>query len=339
MSTELVSTTTGNEVPLPLVGPSESSLAARQSMADAVVGRGPVLLTSEAGCRPGDVARAIHDGSHATRPFVVIDCASAVAADIDTRLFGTAPRKVPQELETVGPDAAVVAAGHGTLYLEHVDELPASAQRRLARVLRDGEVRIGGSQTASPAPFRLIGATSKDLEAEALEGRFRADLLRRFVSRIAIAPLRQRPQDVPVLLARVSEDAGRADLSITAPAVTILSAMPWPGNVDELTSVFLRILAATAGPVRQEDVLLHLPIQGTFTRPDLTASLREARRQFERDYIAAVLERHHWRMSDAARTLGIERANLYRKTRQLGITRGVRGAAPVSSTDMGGTER
>jgi DNA-binding NtrC family response regulator len=76
---------------------------------------------------------------------------------------------------------------------------------------------------------------------------------------------------------------------------------------------------------------MHLPIQATFARPDLTASLREARRRFERDYIAAVLERHRWRMSEAARTLGIERANLYRKTRQLGITRGSRGDVPVAS--------
>ena len=315
------------DMPLPFVGPSELALAARQALADAAASRAPVLLTGETGCRPAEVARAIHDGSNGASPFITIDCAAAIAADIDTRLFGTPPRRTPQELESVGPDAAVVAAGMGTLYLEHVDELPASAQRRLARVLRDGEVRIGGTHTGSPAAFRLIGSTSKDLEAEALDGRFRTDLLRRFASRIAIPALRQRPQDIPALLERVTQDAGRADVSITAPALTILSAMPWPGNVDELTAVFARILNATEGAIRQEDVLLHLPIQGTFTRPDLTASLREARRQFERDYIAAVLERHHWRMSDAARTLGIERANLYRKTRQLGITRGARGEA------------
>jgi DNA-binding NtrC family response regulator len=151
------------------------------------------------------------------------------------------------------------------------------------------------------------------------------DLLRRFASRVVVPPLRQRPQDIPAILERVAADGGRPEISVTTPALTILSAMPWPGNLEELATVFARILQATNGVVRQEDVLLHLPIQGTFARPDLTASLRDARRQFERDYIAAVLERHQWRMSDAARTLGIERANLYRKTRQLGIARGSRG--------------
>ena len=318
-----------SEVPLALVGMSDAATAARLAMSEAAAGRRPVLLTGETGCRPAGVARALHEAATPASPFITIDCAAAVAADIEHRLFGSGLRRTPQELEMVGAGAAVVAAGSGTLYLEHVDELPASAQRRLARILRDGEVRIDGSRAASAVSFRLVGATSKDLEAEAIEGRFRAELLRRFVARVSLPTLRQRPQDIPSILERLARDAGRAGMTITAPAQTILSAMPWPGNLDELATAFTRILAATGGTVRQEDVLVHLPIQANFTRPDLTASLREARRRFERDYIAAVLEHHHWRMSDAARTLGIERANLYRKTRQLGITRGVRGEAPA----------
>ena len=82
-----------------------------------------------------------------------------------------------------------------------------------------------------------------------------------------------------------------------------------------------KVLAGAGAIVTQEDVLAHVPIESAFSRWDLTASLREARRRFEREYIAAVLERHQWRMSEAARALGIERANLYRKTRQLGIVR------------------
>lgn len=315
-------------VPLPLVGASDAVVAARAAFAEASAGRGSVLVAAESGCRPADVAKALHRVASPARPFVALDCAALVASEIDSRLFGMAPRRATQELESVGPDAAVVAADGGTLYLEQIDELPASAQRRLARVLRDGEVAVGGRTTAA-ATFRLIGATSKDLEEEASEGRFRTELLRRFTARIALPSLRQRPQDVPTLLERLSHDSGRAGVTITTAAQTILSAMPWPGNLDELASVFAHILDATNGTVRQEDVLAHLPIQGTFARPDLTASLREARRQFERDYISAVLERHHWRMSEAARTLGIERANLYRKTRQLGITRAARGEAPA----------
>lgn len=309
------------------MGSSDGATAARQALADAAATRGSVLLTAEAGFRPGVIARALHDLSSAASPFIAIDCSSAVAADIDQQLFGAAARRAPEELEIVGHDAAVVLAGTGTLYLEHVDELPASAQRRLGRVLRDGEVTVAGNHAPSRTYFRLIGATTKDLDAEARDGRFRTELLRRLVCRISVPALRQRPQDIPAVLDRLARDAGRPGLQITTAALTILSAMPWAGNLDELAAVFARILETTTDVVRQEDVLVHLPIQGGFTRPDLTASLRDARRQFERDYIAAVLERHQWRMSEAARTLGIERANLYRKTRQLGIVRGARGDA------------
>ena len=308
---------------LALSGPSESARAAVAALAAPKGRRGPVLLSAEPGCRPADVARALHASSRPGEPFVVVDCASADPGDIERCLFGAAAAaRGSQDLETVGPDAAVVRAGDGTLYVDTIDELPASAQRRLARVLRDAEVRVGDARTPSAAGFRLVGATSKDLEAEAREGRFRSELLRRFGIRLTVPPLRLRAPDMPVILQRLAREAGRPDVVVTAPAVAVLAAMPWPGNIDELAGVFGRILDATDGTVRQEDVLGHLPIQGSFSRPDLTASLREARRRFERDYIAAVLERHQWRMSDAARTLGIERANLYRKTRQLGITRG-----------------
>ena len=307
---------------LPLVGASESVRALAAALSEAAGRRGPVLITAEVGCQPDEVARALHVLSRGALPFVAVDCASADPGDIERRLFGNAASMRANDLESVGSAAAIVEAGSGTLFIDNIDELPASTQRRLARVLRDAEVRIAGARTPSAAPFRLAGATAKDLEVEAREGRFRAELLRRFATRIGVPPLRQRLPDMPLLLQALAARAGRPEVTVTAPALTILSAMPWAGNFDELASVFTRILAGCDGTVQQEDVLGLLPIQGSFVRPDLTASLREALRRFERDYIAAVLEHHQWRMSDAARTLGIERANLYRKTRQLGITRG-----------------
>jgi DNA-binding NtrC family response regulator len=110
----------------------------------------------------------------------------------------------------------------------------------------------------------------------------------------------------------------------TQAAMTVLAAMPWPGNLDELRAMLGRVVRDVQGStIRQEDLLHLLPIVPfagkIHSHP--AVSLREARRRFEREYIAAVLEQHDWRMSDAARTLGIERANLYRKTRQLGIAR------------------
>lgn len=309
--------------PLPVVGTSDAARRAREALTLAEGRRTPVLVLAEPGCRPRTIAEYLHARTRAGSPIVTLDCSAAEPAEIDVRLFGTPPRRLAsQDLEPVGPDAALVAAGAGTLFLDNADELPASAQRRLARVLRDGEARLASRQPSIDLPFRLVASTSKDLETEVRDGRFRPDLLRRFTAcRITLPPLRQRTGDLAEVVDRVVEEMGSAPRSFTQPAITVLSALPWAQNVDELARVLERILEGAGPVVTQEDVLAHAPIDGGFTRFDLTANLREARRRFERDYIAAVLERHQWRMSDAARTLGIERANLYRKTRQLGIVR------------------
>ncbi len=310
-------------LPLPVVGPSDAARRAREALAVAEGRRTPALVLAEPGCRPRALAEYLHAKTRAGSPFVALDCGAAGPSEIDGRLFGILPRRTgSHELESIGADAALVAAGAGTLFLENVDELPASAQRRLARVLRDGEVRLASRQPSIDLRFRLVASTTKDLEAEVRDGRFRQDLFRRFAAcRVALPALRQRAGDLAAIVARLVEEIGTGPRSFTQPAITVLAALPWPQNLDELARVLEKILEHADAVVTQEDVLANAPIDGGFTRFDLTASLREARRRFERDYIAAVLERHQWRMSEAARTLGIERANLYRKTRQLGIVR------------------
>lgn len=295
-------------------------MAARAAFAAAALRRVPLLIGAESGCRPADVARALHARTSASAPFAAIDCGAEDPSEIERRLFGGPVRAGARELETATHDSALVTAAAGTLFLENIDQLPASTQRRLARVLRDAEVRVPRRRKGVVTNFRLIASTGLDLDDEARAGRFRMDLLRRLTTcRIAIPPLRQRTSDIPDIIGAMALDGA----AFTAPALTVLTSLPWPGNIDELVAVVTRV-AASGGSIQQKDVLMHLPLQRTLGRMDLTAGLREARRQFERDYIAAVLERHRWSMSEAARTLGIERANLYRKTRQLGITRGSR---------------
>jgi len=307
--------------PLPLVGSSDAVRRARETFALAVTRSTPVLIGAEAGSRPKEVAEALHARTRPAAPFVAIDCSALQPGELERRLFGTPPRRVTSPgLEAVGADSAIVDAGTGTLFLENTDELPASAQRRLARVLRDGEVRLSGRQAR--LPLRVVASTSRDLDAEVRDGRFRQDLLRRLSAcRLAIPPLRHRASDVAEIVAQLVRERSSEPRSFTQAAITVLAALPWAGNVDELAALLDKILDTAGASVTQEDVLAHLPMDGQFSRVDLTASLRDARRRFERDYIAAVLERHQWRMSEAARALGIERANLYRKTRQLGIVR------------------
>lgn len=315
------SSSTAAAVPLPLLGSSDAARHARENFELAAGRSTPVLVVAETGSRAKSVAEALHARTRPTAPFVALDCGAAQPGDLERTLFGTLPRRTDApDVEIVGPDAALANAADGTLFLENIDELPASAQRRLARVLRDGEVRLSGRHVH--VPLRLVGSTARDLEADVTDGRFRHDLLRRLGStRIVIAPLRHRGADIGATVERLVSESSSAPRPFTQAAITVLAALPWPGNIDELAALLERVLAHAGSSVTQEDVLAHVPMDRQFARVDLTASLRDARRRFERDYIAAVLERHQWRMSDAARTLGIERANLYRKARQLGIVR------------------
>src|SRR5262249_38132136 len=154
-----------------------------------------------------------------------------------------------------------------------------------------------------PIEARAIAAAASSIAADAADGRFRAELLRRFgPSPIAIPALADRAADLPAIVARVAADlaaaSGRPAPSFTPGAVTMLSAVPWRRNLDELRATLARVLARIRGPlVRQEDLLPGAPLDGFVSRLTPAVSLREARRRFEREYIATVLEQHGWRMS------------------------------------------
>jgi len=314
-------------LPPALLGESDAVRRARAVLERP--GGGPLLILADEGLDVAAVARHVHDRTRAGQPFVTVDCAQPGADALDTALFGVRSRGAA-ELETLGAGSALLAARRGTVFLEHLGDLPAMLQRRLARVLRDGEVRVAGRDRVR-IDARIVAAATPSLPADTSDGRFRSDLLRRFgPAPVTVPALCQRPDDVPAIVARVAADlaaaSGRRAPGFTPAALTMLAALPWTGNVDELSATLARALAQVDGPlVRQEDLLPAAPFEGLARRMTPVVSLREARRRFEREYIASVLEQHNWRMSDAARTLGIERANLYRKTRELGIQRGAPG--------------
>jgi DNA-binding NtrC family response regulator len=313
-------------LPPPLVGESPAIRQARALLERA--GGAPLLLLADEGLEAAAIARYVHERMRHGQPFVHVDCARPDAEALDAELFGIRARAA-SELETLGAGAALLAARRGTIFLEHLGELPAALQRRLARVLRDGEARVAGRDRVR-LEARAIAAAPSSLPADAADGRFRPDLLRRFATAtIAIPSLGERPADLAAIAARLAADLtppGGEAPRFTPAALTMLAALPWPGNLDELRAMIARTLARSDGHVvRQEDLLPAVPLDGIVRRLGPAVSLREARRRFEREYIASVLEQHGWRMSDAARTLGIERANLYRKTRELGIQRNAPG--------------
>jgi len=284
-----------------------------------------VLIVAEVGFCLEGIARAIHQaGSRASEAFLKIDCADP-AVPVVGQLFG-AERSPRGDYETAIAGSALAEVGKGTIFLADVGELPTAAQLRLSRLMRDGEMRV--RRSTAPIRFRLIASATPGLDADVHQQRFRPELYRRLQRlRVDVPPLRERPGDLPMVIEAVFDETCRGRnlrCALTPAARTALAALRWAGNLDELRASLDRLVERCAGGlIRQEDVLADL--QQIETRPrtvaSTLASLREARQTFERDYIAAVLDAHGWRMTDAARVLGIERANLYRKTRQLGITR------------------
>ena len=313
--------------PLELLGTSPAVNKLRALVHRAVTKSDHVLVSAEAGLSAEAVAREIHDGRGViSAPFVTCDCAVTGARSIERELFGCLDSQHPGDLEEISETSAVARAAGGTLFLSGVGELPFSTQSRLAQLLRDGEAVVASSLAGIQLDVRFIGGTAMDLDAEAREGRFRRDLYQRLPLRLEVPPLRRRPGDIPTLVQRLALD-GSHPLKASPPtfsveALTLLSALPWRRNLQELGEVVGRLVhAARDGVVRLEDVLAQLRLERAPASFLHAGNLRAARRGFERDFIAAILHQHGWRMVDAAKALGIQRPNLYRKIRELGIAR------------------
>ncbi len=279
------------------------------------------LLTARRGADAESVARDIHHrSSRAAMPFVSVSCGTPA---VERTLLGERDGCAPEDLEPLTCDCRIAAARGGTLFLDDLTELPAGVQVRLARVVRDGEARIDGAPAA--LSLRLIASAAPGIESEVRANRFRSDVYRRVSAlRIELPALADRAEDVPeiaaYLLAEFCADNGQPARSFTPAALALLGAMSWPGNLAELRETVDRAAAASAAnPIPVEALLPTLRFDRTPSPFKPEGTLREARQRFEHDYIAAVLEHHGWRMADAARTLGIQRPNLYRKARQLGI--------------------
>ena len=307
-----------------LAGRSAAISHARDLLQRASPITGGVLLAAERGVDAESVARDLHGRDRPpTAPFISVDC-TLEGSQVDRLLFGVPTEHAPAVLESVAPACSLAAARGGTLFLQDVGELPSSVQARLARVLRDGEASIDGEPVAIDCG--LIASALPGIDGDRQAHRFRPDLYRRLsVTRVDLPPLRERSEDVATLATRIIESLHhaqhRAPRAFTQAALALLSALAWPGNLAELRGVIERVLAETPADIIQvEDVLPALHIDRSPAPFVPAANLREARLRFERDYIAAVLQHHGWRMAEAAQTLGIQRPNLYRKARQLGMT-------------------
>ena len=281
-----------------------------------------ILLTGESGTGKDLLARTLHYHSNRKHaPFVPVNCAAIPEQLLESELFGyvqgafTDARKDKKGL--------FVEAHGGTLFLDEVGELPLLLQAKLLRVIEDKEVRPLGATKGKEVNVRIIAASNRDLRRTVDEGKFRQDLFYRLnVMDIHLPPLRERPEDLPLLIEHfITRSAQSSQVQrLSAEALRIFLNYPWPGNVRELENTIERALVLCRG---EEITPADLPAHVTGSKPQVT-SLQDALRRrraladIEREYVLLAMELTEGRKKEAADLLGIDRKTLYRKLEEYG---------------------
>jgi DNA-binding NtrC family response regulator len=283
-------------------------------------GRSSVLITGESGTGKELVARTLHfHGARADKPFIPINCTAIPEGLLESELFGHV-RGAFTGAHTSKRGLFEKAHG-GTLFLDEIGDMGLGLQSKLLRVLQDQEIRpVGGTQTVK-VDVRIVAATNKDLEAEIAAGRFREDLFYRLnVIPIHLAPLRERPEDIPSLVdAFVRKHSGGERRLVTQAAMERLKAQPWRGNARELENVIERALALTdKAEIGPEDLpfgtaaaVEEADPAGVLLRT--AAEQRITLRELEERYIEQILRLTGGNKVQAAKILGIDRKTLYRR--------------------------
>jgi PAS domain S-box-containing protein len=307
---------------------------------DAIIGRSPairrllgdveqvantgstVLVIGETGTGKELVARAIHHRSpRHERPMVTVNCAALPSSLIESEIFGR------EEGAYTGALSRQIGrfelADGSTLFLDEVGELPLETQAKLLRVLQTGEFERLGSTETRKVDVRIVAATNRDLERRVRDGAFREDLFYRLhVFPIRMPPLRERLEDIPLLVRSFVQEFGRSMKksieSIPRSTLDALQQYHWPGNIRELRNVIERAMILSKGDV------LHAEVPRQVTSSSASPSPAQTLDDVQRQHILAVLERTGWRISGprgAAALLGVKPTTLEYRISKLGITR------------------
>ncbi len=293
-----------------LAGESPAVAALRQAIAKAAASNATVLITGESGTGKELVARAIHyGGKRAAAPFVPVNCGAIPEGLLESELFGYVKGAFTGAAETRA--GFFLTSDGGTLFLDEVSNTGLAMQAKLLRVLQDKEVSMVGDPRACKVDVRILAATNKDLAALVRKGLFREDLYYRLnVIVLEVPPLRDRPEDVPVLArlfaARFAQEHGRSAPGFTDGALRVLRAHDWPGNVRELENLTHRLIAMTeADPIDIPD----LPAAMRYSA-ERGAGLGRTLAQVEAEHIRNVLASVDGNRTRAAELLGIDRKTL-----------------------------
>ncbi len=289
-----------------------------------------VLITGENGTGKELVARAIHRLSdRSAGPFVEVNCAAIPSELIESALFGHMKGSFTGAVQDRA--GKFEQADGGTLFLDEVGDMSLAAQAKVLRALEQGVVtRVGGAR-AIEVDVRVVAATNKDLPHEIEEGSFREDLFYRLnVVPINVPPLRERREDIPMLVRHFTELMVKADRvasrRFTDEAVEALSGLEWPGNVRELRNTVERLLIlATGETVGLDDVQLLATgrtspagLAGELLRAETFSDFKD---RAERAYILQKLHENDWNVAETARRIDMPRSNLYKKIEKYGLVR------------------
>lgn len=322
-----------------LIGETQSIQDIHQLVKQVAPTTGSVLITGENGTGKEVVAHSVHALSQRfSKPFVEVNCAAIPEELIESELFGhergafTGADKVRR--------GKFDLANNGTLFLDEIGDMSLKTQAKVLRILQEQKFeRVGGTETIS-VDVRVIAATNKDLKQSIAKGEFREDLFYRLnVIRIQLPPLRERKKDIPLLanffLKELIQQHAKFEKKLGLEAMNVLTAYDWPGNVRELKNLIERLVILTPEDDRNPEVsaaqvLNHMKEEVTqsqivlppeFLQKHQSAgkSLRDARGEFEREFIIKTLKENDWNISKAAQILGIERSYLHKKIKSYGI--------------------
>ncbi len=303
-----------------LVGTSPAMEGVRRLIARVAVGDSTVLIRGESGTGKEVVAREIHRvGRGSDRPCVAVNCAAIPRELFESELFGFAKGAFTGAVRD-RPGLFEVAS-NGSLFLDEISELPLELQPKLLRAIERKEVMRVGETHTRQAPARIIAATQRDLQAEVAAGRFREDLFFRVrVLEIVIPPLRERREDIPLLvehfIPRLNARLKRRVAGVDRDAMRVMMGAPWPGNVRELENTLEHATLLTDKEwIGVEDLPAELTA-GAHAAGQ-SDNLRAALRAYEREHIRQVLGATEENREEAARRLGIDVSTLYRRLKDL----------------------
>jgi len=305
------------EAPRLIIGQSSALRRTLEIVEQAAPTSATVLIQGESGTGKELIARELHRQSNrAEKPFIAVNCAAIPETLIDSELFGYEKGAFTNAYQAK-PGRFEIASG-GTLFLDEIGELPPTVQVKLLRVLQERQIeRLGGTQS-TPIDIRLLTATLRNLEEEVKAGRFREDLFYRLhVIEIHVPPLRERPEDIPLLaqyfLDKYAEKNGKPSLQIPSETMELLQKFHWPGNVRQLENVMERAIVLSPGPKLQPADLpsnIHQSkTDGNFFVIPFGTPLEE----IERHVISETLRRTEGDKKLTAQLLGIATRTVYRK--------------------------